>query len=295
MRWILFWVFIGLFCIIVIATLSAVFLGIGSPSEIERGLLLKIFIGEIGAAVIALFYSIFGLKRDKDTVDEKTERDRSASFKGEILSENLPSKIVLEQIEATGLINFFSSRNHYALYRPNAPSIDRYVDTAQKTLVMVSINLMTGLPFDGLCRVLEAMLESRSKPISATISLLNPGKDELMVAIGPVLEMEPAQLAEKIKDTLRDLIGLKKKLFLEVQNRFEIRVHNAIPFGSAIMIDHQENYGRIQIETKPYKAPFRKSFAFEVVPTDPDGFFHTLSKSYETLIKDGEPVDSSLL
>ncbi|MCK4787715.1 MAG: hypothetical protein KAV87_28435 [Desulfobacteraceae bacterium] len=273
----------------------AVFLGIGSLSESERGILFRVFIGEIGAAVIALFYSIFGLKRAKNTEDEQSESERRAFVKEDKSSEHLARSRVLEQIVIAGITNFFPSREHYALYRPNAVSIDRYVNTAQKTLVMVSINLMTGLPFDGLCRTLERRLENRSKPISVTISLLNPWRNELMVAMGPVLETQPSQLVQQIKGTLRELFKLKNRLSPEAQDRFAIRIHNAIPFGSAIMIDHRENYGRIQIETKPYKAPLKMSFAFEVLPTEPDGFFYTLSRAYEALSADGDPVDSSIL
>ena len=72
MRWVLFWIFTTLFVLIVIATLSMVFLGFGEPTESERNLLFKVFIGEIGVSVVALFYSIFGIKtkskEDKVTI-----------------------------------------------------------------------------------------------------------------------------------------------------------------------------------------------------------------------------------
>ena len=76
----------------------------------------------------------------------------------------------------------------------------------------------------------------------------------------------------------------------DAQKRLDIRVHRAIPFGSAIMIDHHESIGRIQIETKPYKAPLRKSFAFEIAPTGPDDLYHALVRGFEDLLRDGEAV-----
>lgn len=64
MRWVLFWIFVGLFVVIVIATLAVVFANVGSPTEDERALLFKLFVLEIGVAIATLFYSVFRLKRD---------------------------------------------------------------------------------------------------------------------------------------------------------------------------------------------------------------------------------------
>jgi hypothetical protein len=65
-----------------------------------------------------------------------------------------------------------------------------------------------------------------------------------------------------------------------------------LPFGSAILLDHRLPNGRIQIETKPYKAGYQKSFGFELKRTEPDGLFDVLAASYEALIHDGRPADS---
>lgn len=62
MRWILFYVFLGLFVVIVAWTVLAVFMNVGNISAAHRDTLFNAFIVEIGAAVIALFYSIFELK-----------------------------------------------------------------------------------------------------------------------------------------------------------------------------------------------------------------------------------------
>jgi hypothetical protein len=68
MRWVLFWIFAILFVLIVIATLAMIFFDFGNPQPEERRLLFKIFIGETGLAVIALFYAIFGLKTGKKSL-----------------------------------------------------------------------------------------------------------------------------------------------------------------------------------------------------------------------------------
>ena len=41
-------------------------------------------------------------------------------------------------------------------------------------------------------------------------------------------------------------------LIFNKQKRFSIKVHNTLPFGSAIILDGDLENGRIQIETKPY-------------------------------------------
>lgn len=71
MKWILFTVFIILFVLAVLGTFGFVFLGFGTPTDGERELLVKGFLLEIAACVIALFYSIFGLKKTEPLSDER--------------------------------------------------------------------------------------------------------------------------------------------------------------------------------------------------------------------------------
>lgn len=196
------------------------------------------------------------------------------------------TKISNKLMEASGLTAFYPSRKYYQL-RDNAGSIDGYISKATKSVAMVSINLMTGMDFTNMCQVLKNKLEDNNA-FTATISLLNPDKADLIFAISPVfLNRSKEKLCDSIKDTLTQLLIFKSTLSLEAQKRFEIRVHNTIPFGSAIILDHAEITGRIQIETKPYKAVLNDSFAFEVAPFGTDGFYDRLLKGYEELMKDG--------
>jgi hypothetical protein len=71
MKWILFTVFMILFVLAVLGTLGVVFFGFGTPTDSERELLVKGLILEISACVIALFYSIFGLKKTEVLSDER--------------------------------------------------------------------------------------------------------------------------------------------------------------------------------------------------------------------------------
>lgn len=192
-------------------------------------------------------------------------------------------------IEA-GITAFFPSRDYYARLRHDAATIDRYVSTAERTLIMVSINLMTGLPFNDLCKALERKLREKQQ-FSATLSLLDPRRGDLMSVVAPVLNNDPDELAEAIRRSIWNLIRFKHTLPAEAQNRFDVRVHPALPFGSAILLDHEDQNGKIQIETKPYKAGLQRSLAFEVARgRSSSGLYEVLATSYETLLREGESV-----
>lgn len=75
MRWVLFWVFIILFVIIVVLTLLSVFFNVGNPTESQKDLLFKVFIIEIGLAVVALFYAMFNLKQAAASKSRKVRLD----------------------------------------------------------------------------------------------------------------------------------------------------------------------------------------------------------------------------
>jgi hypothetical protein len=226
----------------------------------------------------------------------KTRPNRLRKELSEQISET-PSSLnqysILDMVGAAGLTAFYPSRNYYHIYRA-ANTIDAYVSTAERSVVMVSINLMTGIPFDGLCEALERKLRDIPR-FSVVISLLNPKKLWLMQALAPVLDVEPEALSRGIIETLKRLWNLRNGLPDSVKPRFSIRVHSAIPFGSAILLDHSDSKGRIQIETKVYKVAIRKSFAFEVGPSGASGLYNTLVSGYLNLISEGDEVSTNFL
>jgi len=190
-----------------------------------------------------------------------------------------------------GISAFYPSRDFYARFGREASTIDRYVSTAQHTVVMVSINLMTGLLFHDLCKCLKGKMGGPDSTFLATISLLDPGRPESVAALAPAFSTEPVDLAGSIRNSLRSLLRFKEALPEEVRRRLDIRVHPAHPSGSAILIDHAHPHGRIQVETKPYKVGLQRSFAFEVARR-PQGneLFDTLAMAYETLVAEGHSV-----
>lgn len=194
-------------------------------------------------------------------------------------------------VAESGITAFYPSRDFYALFRKDAATIDRYVSTAEHTIIMVSINLATGLPFHDLRECLRRKLGDVDSAFTATISLLDPRRPELMAVMAPVLDSDPADLEGSIRRSLKNLVQFKRTLPEKVQNRFDVRVHPALPFGSAILLDHAHAKGRIQIETKPYKVGLQRSLAFEVARCSESGvLYDTLVTAYETLLADGQSV-----
>lgn len=198
-----------------------------------------------------------------------------------------------QMISQAGVSAFYQSRKDYAVFRADACSIDSYCATATDSLHMISINLMTGVPFDGLCSMLADKLKG-SLSFTATISLLNPWKRELMESLAPVLDMTAEDLAKSIKDTLSALSKMKNGLSKEEKKRFQIKVHDAIPFGSAIIIDGKSGKGKIQIETKPFKAPLKSSFGFEISDQGTNPLYTNLCGGYLRLIQDGTGYETIL-
>ncbi len=73
MRWWLFFIFSGLFAAAYVLTISSLFFGLGSPNEVILNRLATAFIIETGAAVITLFYALFGLRKSGAGISGDTQ------------------------------------------------------------------------------------------------------------------------------------------------------------------------------------------------------------------------------
>ncbi|HUU44939.1 MAG TPA: CBASS cGAMP-activated phospholipase [Acidobacteriota bacterium] len=195
-----------------------------------------------------------------------------------------------EFAEASGLTAFYPSREYYKIWREECSSIDKYVSLAEHSLIMVSVNLMTGVPYDGLCDVIATKMKDAHDKYTVTLSLLNPGESDLMSVMARALDTTPETLAQNIRERLDMLKKFRDGLAANAKKRFDIRVHNSIPFGSGILIDHLTDKGRIQIETKPHRVPLSKSLGFEVTPGAPSGLYETLARSYDALLQEGNSI-----
>lgn len=134
----------------------------------------------------------------------------------------------------------------------------------------------------------QRKLEDDSKRFRVTVSLLNPQMECLMQAMAASFGKTEDSMRNEVIDGLEKLLKLRSELSRSAAERFSIRVHNAIPFGSAIILDAETN-GRIQIETKPYKAVYEASLGFEAIPSLKHGMYDNLVEGYKALVDDGDP------
>src|ERR1035437_1183839 len=224
--------------------------------------------------------------RPLNLLDEQSRKYSALALEAQGLAQPAPVRAGLNELISVACLSaFYTSRDYYSKYR-DASSVDQYVSTATCSVVLVSINLMTGIPIDGVCEALIKKLKTNPK-FTAIVSLLNPELPHLIASLAPVLSTTPADLAHSIRQSLNRLNDAKAQLRPKDRGRFSIRVRDTIPMGSAILIDHKESFGRIQIESKVYKAPPRMSFGCEVVRTGSEGFYETLAKGYDDLVDDG--------
>ena len=212
-------------------------------------------------------------------------RIRNVISNSKLTTKKVISEDLIEQIYKIGLSAFYSSRDDYSKYREDASSIDKYINRAKESICMVSITLATGIPVDDICRVLKRKLEANNN-FKIVISLLNPYDHELYKAIMPLFKQSEKTLQENTISALKTLVDFRGFLKKDAQERFTIKVHQTLPFGSAIILDGDTENGTIQIETKPYDVGMRKSFAFEIQNNNSD-FYDTLKQSYYKLIEDG--------
>lgn len=199
-----------------------------------------------------------------------------------------------ELIIQSGLKNFFPSRDFYPLHRNNSPSISSYIKSTRNKLMMISVNLITAIEYDDICNIIIDKIKNQNVEIK--ISLLDFDQHHLIKTISETINIEPKKLKDQIKKAINILHELKESLPETVRSKFEIKVHKAIPFGSAILIDYDQTDGKIQIETKPHNAPLINSFAFEIIPPQVDGysFFKTLATSYLSLYNEGREISKKV-
>jgi len=196
------------------------------------------------------------------------------------------SPAVTEPAHKENISAFFPSRLYYATHRDGRPSIDLYIDLAEDTLVMVSVNLATGIAFDGIVSKFRELILTRKPAVRVTVSLPDPKLTFLFETLAPVFDMAADEIRERVSDSLKRLARFADELPSQARQYLTVRVHRSIPSSSAIIIDHRTPKGRIQLETKPYGAGMQQSYGFEVRAGSQ--FYRTLTESYDQLLNDGE-------
>ena len=165
-----------------------------------------------------------------------------------------------KRLKSAGLTNFFSSRSDFGRYR-GAPRLIDYLSLAKESVDVAAYWMAHGNEAEGIADGIAKLVQPPQK-IKVTIAIIDPTAiyiDEL----ASYLNIEAKELKLRIESSLNNLYKAREKLSIEEKNRFRIKVYKTIPIASVIMIDGETNYGRIQLDFRPYKVPRHYSFAFE--------------------------------
>lgn len=197
-------------------------------------------------------------------------------------------------LNEAGITSIIPSRRYYRASRRKA-SISEYISQAKHSLIITGISLTTGLPFEDLGEKFKELIKRNA---NITISLVNPNLISCIDSICSSLNKDRGVLVNEISSALIELWGLRESLGKEDKKRLHLKVHNTVPFASAILIDvNVANYsGTIQLETKSYKAPFDKSWAIELREKkgSKNVLYRTMKKSWLKLISDAEDFNPSI-
>jgi hypothetical protein len=205
------------------------------------------------------------------------------------VKKSLPLEVA-EPAVNENLSGFYPSRLYYGTHRGGRPTVDLYIELANTSLTMVSINLATGIAMDDIIAKFDELIRVRDRPVHVCVSLPNPSSIYLFETLAPVLDTNIDELLSRVGDCLRRLYTFRESLSDDYRAYMSVRTHNAIPNASAILIDHKTPDGRIQLETKPYKSAMQYSFGFEVRAGSK--FYETLVSSYERLLSDGSSYNA---
>lgn len=156
-----------------------------------------------------------------------------------------------------GITAFRLSRQDYSERLPT------FLSQANHSITIVSISLKLTSDEGEIVELLRNRIVAR-KDFRVAISLLNP-ESPALAAASASLNMTEAQLKSEIRDMLDKLKKIKESLSKQERQRLRVLVHNALPMGSAILLDATQDRGLIQVETKLYRAPRTDSFGYEVV------------------------------
>lgn len=223
MKWILFWVFISLFILAVLGTLSVVFLGMGTPTETEREWLVKGLILEVAACVVALFYSIFGLKKPAENTNDKALSDIEVRVK------ELEEKLLISTKEIDNSRSMLSASVNSKASEAGEELMDRMYPYLTK------INQLTTPPaFD------------------KEVYNVNPSYPEIVQDINSVKPFDK-------KHRLESYIGLKVQWkcafsgFDEKEDYYRVRVHTEEPLHAAYLnIDKSRNVSKLKVLDENY-------------------------------------------
>ena len=209
-----------------------------------------------------------------------------------ILAEDLAS-----QLSTIGLSAFYTKRADFDKFRKsdNGHPLEKlrdYLSIAQKSIKVVVFTFAQGVVFENLCELFEEKLNS-FVDFNIVISLLNP-YDPLYYSSCCLTHNRKDKFDFLISEAKQSLILLREfRNSLQPQNkeRFTVKFHNTALFSPAVLIDEDNDNGRLQIEIHPYKVVVEDRFAFEIKNGGNSVFYNRLKDSYNKLLSDATDID----
>lgn len=245
------------------------------------GILLNwIIISQLGSVLIATgIVSAF--------VDKVLHKQMEDSL-NKILNEHLSDFTLRDVLRGGGITNIVPSRPDY-----HGRSIEEFVRTAKHNLVMTGTAFGTALQYEGLQ---DTLVDIVQQGVEVTVSFVNPDNPQVIYTVARSAGKEPDDVAIDIKGAIARLSKARDSLAEPLKTHFIIKIHDAMPFASGILIDAfgASKKGIIQVEVKPYKS--RKSDCFAVETRGSNDYldnmtlYKTLRESWIKLIEDGRQV-----
>jgi hypothetical protein len=242
-------------------------------------------VSELGAiltatGIVSAFVDKVLHKQLENMIDEK-------------LSDVLRDFTLRDRLNGAGVTNVVTSRIDY-----HGRRIDTFVSSANLNLIMTGTALRTGIRFEKIQDTFKAMVE---RGVSVTVCLINPDNINVISTLSKALDEPPEQLAKDIKASLLTLSKTRDTLSEPQKKNFLLKVHDAIPFASGILIDtlQPSKHGIIQVEIKPYKSGLSDSLAIEVRGSndyiDNNVLYKTFRESWMKIVADSSDYQAPVI
>jgi len=170
------------------------------------------------------------------------------------------------RMEKAGLRNFYASRDDYAKYR-GAPRLLDYLTTAEKTIHIASHWMAHGVEMEGVVTGIAALVRP-PKNLTVTVGIVDPSVSYLP-SLASFFDITENELRVRSQAAIDKLCEARGTLSQAEQSRFTIKLYDAIPIASTIILDAALPSGRLQMDIKTYKTARRDAFALELA--GPDG------------------------
>ena len=207
------------------------------------------------------------------------------------------SEELISQLSVVGLSAFYTNRNDFRFRKSDdgrsLEQLKDYLSIAHKSIKLVVFTFAQGVVFGKVLQIFKEKLESFSD-FTITVSLLNPYESSYYFSCRMTHDRDNKTdfLIREAKDSVVWLREFRNSLPPEFRERFNVKLHNTALFEPAVLIDDNDDNGRIQVEIHPYKVAVSERFAFEIKNSNDNPiFYNKLKNSYDQLLADATSLD----